>query len=78
LFLSLWVVVLFSRYNSSMPSNNAQANFKGEKMKRSKYLAALVGLLTVDEIKKSAAQPSPYMTKTHILLHHVALRRLGC
>ena len=46
-------------------------------MKRSKYLCALLHLLTVDEIKLSAAQPSAYMTRTHILLHYVALKRLG-
>lgn len=46
-------------------------------MTRSKYLAALLGLLTVDEIKRSAAQPSAFMTQTHIKLHFVALRRLG-
>jgi len=46
-------------------------------MKRQKYLAALLGLLTVDEIRASAAQPNAYMTRTHVLLHHVALRRLG-
>jgi hypothetical protein len=44
---------------------------------RQKYLAALLSLLTVDEIKRSAAQPSAYMTQTHIKLHFVALRRLG-
>jgi hypothetical protein len=46
-------------------------------MKRQKYLAALMGLLTVDEIKRSAASPSAYMTQTHIKLHYIALRRLG-
>ena len=46
-------------------------------MSRQKYLAALLGLLTVEEIRASAAQPSAYMTRTHVLLHHVALRRLG-
>ena len=46
-------------------------------MTRSKYLAALLGLLTVDEIKQSAVSPSAYMTPTHIKLHFVALRRLG-
>lgn len=46
-------------------------------MTRSKYLAALLGLLTVDEIKQSAANPTAYMSKTHVALHYVALRRLG-
>jgi hypothetical protein len=46
-------------------------------MTRQKYLATLLSLLTVDEIKRSAAQPSAYMTQTHIKLHFVALRRLG-
>jgi hypothetical protein len=46
-------------------------------MTRQKYLAALIGLLTVDEIKRSAAAPSAYMTQTQIKLHFVALRRLG-
>jgi hypothetical protein len=46
-------------------------------MTRQKYLAALLSLLTVDEIKRSAASPSAYMTQTHIKLHYIALRRLG-
>jgi hypothetical protein len=46
-------------------------------MTRQKYLAALLSLLTVDEIKRSAASPSVGMTQTHIKLHFVALRRLG-
>jgi hypothetical protein len=46
-------------------------------MTRTKYLSHLIGLLTVDEIKRSAANPSAYMSKTHVLLHYVALRRLG-
>jgi hypothetical protein len=46
-------------------------------MTRSQYLSALMRLLSVDEIKGSAANPSAYMSKTHILLHYVALRRLG-
>jgi hypothetical protein len=45
-------------------------------MTRQKYLAALIGLLTVDEIKRSAANPSAYMTATHVKLHYIALRRL--
>ena len=46
-------------------------------MTRSQYLSALLRLLTPAEIKGSAAQPTAYMTRTHVLLHHVALRRLG-
>lgn len=46
-------------------------------MTRQKYLSAILGLLTVDEIKRSAANPSAYMTQTHIKLHFIALRRLG-
>lgn len=46
-------------------------------MTRSKYLSKLIELLTVDQIKLSAINPTPYMSKTHIALHYVALRRLG-
>jgi hypothetical protein len=46
-------------------------------MTRSKYLSLLIGLLTVNEIKRSAANPTPYMSKTQVMLHYVALRRLG-
>jgi hypothetical protein len=46
-------------------------------MKRLEYLSALLRLLTVDEIKRSAEQPTRHMSKTHVLLHYVALRRLG-
>jgi len=46
-------------------------------MTRTKYLIAVMQLLTVPEIKRSAAQPSAGMTRTHVLLHYVALRRLG-
>jgi len=46
-------------------------------MKRSEYLNALLRLMTVDEIKRSAAQPTRHMSKTHVLLHYVALRRLS-
>jgi hypothetical protein len=48
-----------------------------ERMMRSEYLAALMRLMRPDEIKRSAASPSAYMTRTHVLLHYVALRRLG-
>lgn len=46
-------------------------------MRRSTYLSALMRLLTVDQIKGSAANPSAHMTRTQVLLHYVALRRLG-
>jgi len=46
-------------------------------MIRSQYLSALLRLLTPAEIKRSAAQPTRSMTRTHVLLHYVALRRLG-
>ena len=44
---------------------------------RSKYVSALLRLLTAAQIKSSALNPNAYMTKTDILLHHVALRRIG-
>lgn len=46
-------------------------------MSRAKYLRALMHLMTPDEIILSAKQPTAYMTRTHVLLHYVALRRLG-
>lgn len=46
-------------------------------MTRSEYLSHLIRLLTIDEIKRSAKNPTAYMSKTHIALHYVALRRLG-
>jgi hypothetical protein len=46
-------------------------------MKRSEYLSALLRLMTINEIALSARDPSAHMTKTHIALHYVALRRLG-
>jgi hypothetical protein len=46
-------------------------------MTRSEYLYALMHLMRANEIKISAANPSAHMTRTHILLHYVALRRLG-
>jgi hypothetical protein len=46
-------------------------------MKRSQYLSNLIRLLTIDQIKLSAANPTPYMSRTHVALHYVALRRLG-
>ena len=44
---------------------------------RSQYLSNLIRLLSVDQIKLSAEHPSAYMTRTQILLHYVALRRLA-
>jgi hypothetical protein len=44
---------------------------------RSQYLSNLMRLLSVDQIKLSAEHPSAYMTRTHVLLHYVALRRLS-
>ena len=44
---------------------------------RSQYLSNLTRLLSVNEIKLSAQYPSAYMTRTHVLLHYVALRRLS-
>ena len=46
-------------------------------MKKQQYLDALLGLLTAQEIRTSATQPSAHMTRMHVLLHYVALRRLG-
>ena len=46
-------------------------------MTRTKYLIAVMQLLTPDQIILSARNPSAYMTRTHVLLHYVALRRLG-
>lgn len=46
-------------------------------MKRSQYLSHLIRLMTAEQIKLSAANPSKYMSKTHVLLHFVALRKLG-
>lgn len=46
-------------------------------MTRSTYLTHLIRLMTVEQIKRSAANPSAYMTQTHVALHFVALRRLG-
>jgi hypothetical protein len=45
-------------------------------MKRRKYLDAVLRLFTPDEIRRSAQNPSKYMTRTHVLLHYIALRRL--
>jgi hypothetical protein len=45
-------------------------------LKRSYYLNLLMAH-TPEWIAASAANPTAYMTKTDILLHYVALRRLG-
>jgi len=45
--------------------------------KKHQYLNALLRLMTPDQIRNSAANPTRYMTRTHVLLHYVALRRLG-
>lgn len=45
-------------------------------MTRRQYLDALLRLMTADEIRRSAANPTAYMSQTHIVLHYVALRRL--
>ena len=46
-------------------------------MKRREYLNHLLRLLTPDEIRRSAENPSAYMSRTHVLLHYVALRKLS-
>jgi hypothetical protein len=51
--------------------------FEGYTVKRTQYLIAVMRLLTVPEILLSARNPSAYMTRTHVMLHYVALRRLG-
>ena len=45
-------------------------------MKRRQYLDAVLRLFTPDKIRRSAQNPSKYMTRTHVLLHYIALRRL--
>jgi len=46
-------------------------------MKKQQYIQDLIRLFTPEQIKLSAANPSAYMSQTHIRLHYVALRRLG-
>jgi hypothetical protein len=46
-------------------------------MKKQQYIKDLTRLLTPKQIKLSAANPSAYMSRTHIRLHYVALRRIG-
>jgi len=46
-------------------------------MKRRQYLNDVIRLCkNAAEIRRSAENPSKYMTRTHVLLHYVALRRL--
>lgn len=46
-------------------------------MKRREYLNHLLRLMPPDEIRRSAENPSAYMSRTHVLLHYVALRQLS-
>lgn len=46
-------------------------------MTRRTYLNNLLRLMTPAEIRRSAANPNAYMTRTHVLLHHIALKKLG-
>jgi hypothetical protein len=46
-------------------------------MTRKQYLKAVIELLTPEQIKISADKPSVGMTRTHVALHRIALRRLG-
>lgn len=55
----------------------AFAFIEGQNMTKKEYLRLILSLLRPDEIKLSAANPTQYMTKTQVLLHYVALRRLG-
>lgn len=50
---------------------------KGEIMSKKEYLACVLRLLTPEQIRLSAENPTPYMRPIHIKLHYVALRRLG-
>jgi hypothetical protein len=45
-------------------------------MKKQRYLAALLRQKP-DWILLSAKNPNHYMTKTHVLLHYIALRKIG-
>lgn len=46
-------------------------------MTRREYLNHLLRLMPPDEIRRSAENPSAYMSRTHVLLHYVALRQLS-
>lgn len=43
---------------------------------KANYLRLLL-TMPADWIAASAADPGPYMTRTHVRLHFIALRRLG-
>jgi hypothetical protein len=47
-----------------------------KKMKKQRYLAALLRQKP-NWILLSAKNPNHYMTKTHVLLHYIALRKMG-
>jgi len=51
--------------------------YKGSTMTKREYLECVLRLLTPEQIRLSASSPTPYMSRTHVLLHYVALRRLG-
>lgn len=44
--------------------------------KRQKQLSFLMSM-PAEWVRGSAANPTPYMSRTLITLHHVALRRMG-
>lgn len=46
-------------------------------MKKREYLNLLLTLMRSEKIKQSAQNPTPYMTKMHIKLHYLALRKMG-
>ena len=46
-------------------------------MKRRQYLQDLLRLMPADKIQRSAENPTAYMSRTHILLHYIALRKLN-
>lgn len=46
-------------------------------MSKREYLNALLNLMSIDELFLSASNPTKYMSKTHVKLHYVALRKLG-
>ena len=46
-------------------------------MTKQEYLSCVLRLLTPEQIILSASNPTPHMRRIHVLLHYVALRRLG-
>jgi hypothetical protein len=46
-------------------------------MSKREYLECVLRLLTPEQIKLSAENPTPYMRPIHIKLHYLALRKLG-